>query len=364
MIENVLKVINKWLYVEDETQIKIMLAVAVASQCPGEPIWMFVIGPSGSSKTEILRSLRTSSRIYSIDSVTARSFISGFGSASSGEFDLLPELNGKLFVIKDFSILLETGTQKDRDSVFTILRQVYDGYYEVKFGSLKGKKSYTSRFGILTGVTDVIDYYSKVHSMLGERFIKLRVKYNRREFVRSAFRHSGNEDKMREEIAEAVRIALDWYSTLAPVPVLKPETEEKILNLSECVAILRSPVPRDYKHEVSYLLSPEIATRLGKQFLRLAQALFRIDSWNYNYLLRVARDSVFPERLRIVDYLRNHSKDSITNIADFTKQPRNVIKYGCEDLWFLGVCDRRLDSSSYFYSLKSDFISSLESAGL
>ena len=43
-IDDVLQTMKKWLWIEDENQIKIMMAVAVASQFPGDPIWLFVIG--------------------------------------------------------------------------------------------------------------------------------------------------------------------------------------------------------------------------------------------------------------------------------------------------------------------------------
>ena len=363
-IDDVLQTMKKWLWIEDENQIKIMIGVAIASQFSGDPVWMFIIGPSGSTKTEILRSLRTSPRIYTLDTFTDKSFISGFSSKKSGEYDLLPQLNGKLLVVKDFTNFLETGSRREKDATFGVLRQAYDGFYESKFGSLKGKKSYDSTFGIIGGVTGAIDHYSKIHSLLGERFLKLRVNYNRKESIKAAFQHSGDETNMRTQIAEAVRICLDWYSTQTSVPLLSTPTSLKLQQLADILAILRSPVPRDWKHDVDYVLDAEVGTRLGKQLVRLAKSLFQMKTYDYSLILRVARDSVFPERLRIVEYLKKHSEATITGMSDTLKYPRNAIKYGCEDLFYLGACDRRVNSNTYYYKLKDDFHQSLLEAKL
>lgn len=363
MLEDIFDVMDRWLYIEDREQVEVIMAVALASQFPGDPVWMFAVGPSGSAKTEILRSLSTSERIYTVDTVTPRSFISGFAGKASGTVDLLPKLDGKLLVIKDFSQLLETGTQKQKETVFSVLRSAYDGYYEAVYGSGVGKKSYYSTFGIIAGVTEVIDYFSKVHAMLGERFIKVRTRYDRLKSLRAAFKHSGREKQMREEIANVVRISLDFYSNLSAEPRLTDATANKLLYLADCVSILRTPVPRDYKHEVSYLLSSEVATRLGKQFLRLAQCLHRMGCWNYNHLVRVAQDSVFPERLKIVQFLKG-GEATLSEIAQGTRLPRHLVKISAEDLYLLKACDRRLNNDTYYYSLDSSFYDSMSEAKL
>lgn len=364
MIKDVLEIMGRWLSITDEQEVIITLAAALASQFSGEPVWMFLVGPSGSTKTEILRSLSTSDMIYTLDSVTGKSFISGFYSKDSKSHDLLPRLNGKLLVIKDFSILLETGTQKEKDKIFSVLRNAYDGYYEAEFGSPAGRKSYHATFGILAGVTEVIDYYSKVHALLGERFIKLRTRYDRHKAIQAAFKHSGNEKQMREEISEVVRMTMDFYSTLSIKPRLLPETARKIEYLSDCTAILRSPIPRDYKREVSYLLRSEVATRLGKQLLRLAECLFRMDCWNYSHLLRVAEDCIAPERMQVAKYLKVMRESTLTTIAQGVKQPRHLVKVVAEDLWLLGVCERRLENDTYYYKLTDEFKLSMEEAKL
>lgn len=369
MINDTLDIMSKWLHIEDSSQIKIIIAAAVAAFFPGDPVWMFIVGPSGSTKTEILRSMTNSEYIYTLDNLTAKSLVTGFrgtGKDRSQDYDLLPKLDGKLLIIKDLSPLLEQGSQKDKESVFTILRSVYDGYYEAYFGSgFKEKKSYKATFGFISGVTEVIDYYTKIHSLLGERFLKVRTCYDRKAAMKAAFNNSGREVEMRKEISDVMRITLDFYRSLgASKPRLSDVTGNRINSLADCVAILRSPVPRDYKHEVSYLLRAEVATRLGKQLLRLAESLFRIGCWDYNYLLRVARDTVIPERLKVVNCLREGNKKSITDISSETEQPRNIVKYACEDLWIMKVLERSLNADTFSYKLRDDFAQSLEDGGL
>jgi hypothetical protein len=364
VIADVLEVMHRWLNIPDENEVLILIAAAIASQFPGDPVWMFLVGASGSAKTEILRSLSASDRIYTLDDVTEKAFISGFGK-NEGQYDLLPQLDGKLLVIKDFSPLLQTSTQKEKDRVFSILRSAYDGYYESRTGTMKKKRSYQARFGLLAGVTQVIDYYSKVHALLGERFIKLRTRYDRHDAVKAAFQHSGREARMREEISEVVRIALDYYSSLiVHKPALSSATAHKIEYLADCLAVLRSPIPRDYRREVSYLLDAEVATRVGKQLLRLAECLSRMKSWDYKHLVRVAEDSIFPERLKLMRYLLKVDEATLTEISQEIKLPRHLVRITAEDLWLLDTCERRVENDTYYYKIKDDFAQAMEIAEL
>ncbi len=56
--EEYLKTLSKWLYLEDTQAIDIIVATAISICLPGDPVWLFLVDPAGSSKTELLRSFK------------------------------------------------------------------------------------------------------------------------------------------------------------------------------------------------------------------------------------------------------------------------------------------------------------------
>jgi len=57
-LEHVLATFEKWLELEETDYIEAILATVVSNEIPGDPVWLFVIGPPGASKTEVLRSFK------------------------------------------------------------------------------------------------------------------------------------------------------------------------------------------------------------------------------------------------------------------------------------------------------------------
>ena len=166
-----LQILSHWLYLEDFQAIDIIMATAISICLPGDPVWLFLIAPAGSSKTELLRSF-TGNLIYTISTLTPQTLISGLKGVKDA--DLLPKLNGKVLIIKDFTSILSKKNE-DQTAIFADLREAYDGYLEKSFGSGVGTKRHESKFGLIAGVTDAIDKYRVVHSQLGERFLKCRL---------------------------------------------------------------------------------------------------------------------------------------------------------------------------------------------
>ena len=108
-----------------------MLATVVAHNYPGDPVWLFLVGAPGSAKTEIIRTLRTS-KTYSLSSLTQHTLISGL-KTKGDDPSLLPKLDGKVLVIKDFTTVL-SGRRDVRTEICGQLRDIYDGFCEKSFG--------------------------------------------------------------------------------------------------------------------------------------------------------------------------------------------------------------------------------------
>jgi hypothetical protein len=264
-------------------------------------------------------------------------------------------------VIKDFTTILNK-PERTRDELFGRLRAAYDGYLEQAYGSGVKRKTFKAKFGILAAVTPAIDSYVTVHALLGERFIRVKTHYNREKAVESALDHTGKEEKMRAEIRRAAITLLTQCEQLASQVVTNPPDKQKISVLGDVVAVLRTPVARDFKHEVIAMPEAEVGTRLGKQLFRLGQALNVFGRYNYETLVRCGKDCIAPARLAILNFLGD-SEQKTTDIETigFT---RHIIRNELQNLYLLGVLNYREDSAthSYYYKIEPKFLAKLKEA--
>ena len=343
--EHYLETLSQWLYIEDLEAIDTIMATALSIYLPGDPVWLAVVAPPGGTKTELLRSF-SGERIFSLSTLTPQTLISGL--KGSANIDLLPRLDGKVLIIKDFTSILSKKNE-DQTAIFADLREAYDGYLEKSFGSGVGTKRYHSKFGLIAGVTGAIDMYRVVHSLLGERFLKCRLRNTAEAAINRAGDLAGKEEKMRTALAEATKGCLAYYATLAKerdTIIVEKKTRDQIKALANITANLRSEVARDRWHKVQYQPQAEVGTRLTKQFLKLAQGLaifYQHDSIGedeYKVLLRIAQDTVPNQRMRLVLAMAGADLLSTKEAGDRAKIPTETAKEILEDLWMLKLVDR------------------------
>ena len=353
--EQYLKVLSQWLYIADFQAIDIVMATALTMLLPGDPVWLLLIAAPGSTKTEYLRSF-TNDRVYSLSTLTPQTLISGLKGNRTA--DLISELDGKVLILKDFTSILSKKNE-DQTAIFADLREAYDGYLEKSYGSGTGTKRYKSRFGVIAGVTDVIDMCRKVHSLLGERFLKCRIRTNAEHAINKAGEMAGKEEEMRRVLSEATNGCFAFYTnrlTNSEPIVVEERTYAQIKALSNITAKLRSEVTRDNQHNVSYHPQAEVGTRLTKQFLKLAQALclfYAQDSVGqqaYKAILRVAQDSIPKQRLKLVLTMLRREPMTTQQIGDKATIPTTTTKELLEDLWMLDLI-KRTGENPYYWQL-------------
>lgn len=345
--ETLLSTLAEWLYIEDVEAIDILYGVALSHYLPGEPVWLFIIGPPGGTKTELLRAFK-GEPFYTISTLTPQTLISGLN--SKRDVDLLPLLNGKVLVVKDFTSILSRDS-KEQAQIFADLRDSYDGYLEKAFGSGVGKKGYDAKFDLIAGVTPAIDMYRVIHGILGERFLKCRIHTDEAKAIDKAAELMGKEDAMRNSLVNAVSNCIAYYAKRIqelPIPTCESNLLEQIKAIGNITAKLRSEVARDRFHTVLYYPEAEIGTRLTKQLLKLAQALAifhehdTIGHDEMQCLIRVARDSIPRQRLEIARALADADEylDS-TKVGEVSNTPTQTAKETLEELWMLKLIDRQ-----------------------
>lgn len=131
--------IRKWYSLEDEEALEIILAVAIEHDMIGDPLWIFLIGPPSSGRTELVRALRGCQYCYSISNLTHHTFVSGLARGNYIDIDLLPKIDKKCVVIKDLSTLLSRA-DGERRAIFGQLRDIYDGSYSPHFARARARQ--------------------------------------------------------------------------------------------------------------------------------------------------------------------------------------------------------------------------------
>lgn len=351
--EEIREAYKKWLYLEEDTNIDLVYATLIANRLPSDPIWLFLIAPPGGAKTELILSVSSAPLTYTTTQLTPHSLVSGMPSTGRmGDPSLIPKLNNKVLLIKDFTTIMEMPAL-NRDEVFGILRDAYDGKTEKNFGNGIVRK-YESKFGIIAGVTPAIDKFSDTHSSLGERFLKFRSRIpdnycNNTDIILKAVDNVYSGNNMRAELQSIGQQALSFdYINKMDIPYINDDFKDDIILLAQCVSILRASVPRErWTNDIIYKPVPEVATRIAKQFIKMLLGLcyFRNKKAGiaeYEIISRMAKDSVSSRTVSILREMAK-SKDvpvSTKKISLKTSLPENTVKRVLQDLHILKCIKR------------------------
>lgn len=360
-LADVIGVFEKWLFLRSTDAISIMLATAVSQQIDGEPIWMFLVGPPGSAKTETLNSLSNVPNVYMTSSLTPHSLISGANWKDGADPSLIPRLDGKIMIIKDFTSILSL-RDTEKDEIFGILRDAYDGKCGKEFGN-GVVRNYESRFTLLAAVTPSIYSLSSQHTALGERFLKFAISDNiahdfEDDIISRAIDNIDAENRMRGELADVVQAYLartvgTGHFKKDGLPTIPPAMKTRIISLARFGARMRGTVTRDtYRNDiVTSRPSAEVGSRLGKQLAKLTQSLAvvhrksTVGEDEYRLVKKTMLDTI-PQRNE--DVLRHmlracpthDQKMSMQDLALATRYPLATVSRILQDMNVLDVVER------------------------
>jgi hypothetical protein len=76
-IEETLQVFQRWLILPNLTPVYAVLGTVAANLLPGDPVWLGIIGPPSSAKTEILNSISMLPRVVHAATLTPAGLLSG-----------------------------------------------------------------------------------------------------------------------------------------------------------------------------------------------------------------------------------------------------------------------------------------------
>ncbi len=370
ILEQAKALYRKWLALPDGLVIDFMFGVVFANRLSGDPVWGGIVGASGDTKTELIRSL-SHPDIVTLSTLTQNTLLSGLPAHMNKgkEPSLLANLDGKLLVIKDLTPII-SGSRDARNSILGDLRDAYDGFSSKAFGTGE-HKSFSSRFGLLFGVTPVIESTWSVINQLGERFVYYRCAVGDSfEKVAAALKNSNQKEKMRKDLTAAATLVLNQEM---PSSIEIPESiEHRILHLADFVAKARTPVKREGRsEEVEFFPVPEVGTRLGGQLIQLARGISAArgeavchDSV-MSVIIHVAKSGIPQTRLKLVEFLSTAEDFVRTDrVGQALKLGTGTVHRALEDLWTLGLVERGEGSVRHVWKLSAIAIERLRQAGV
>lgn len=366
---------REWLKIENTDCIDVLYGTVIANRFSNDPVWLFFVGPSGSMKSDLVMALDDWDETYAISSLTPNTLISG-QATQNRDPSLVPQLDGKILTIKDFTTILQMQVMA-RDAIISQLRDAFDGKCAKPFGT-GARRNYESKFGLISGVTQVIEQFLEGGTAMGERFLTYLLKsdYTYDELCEIMTRVIDNtleskKSEMRQALKALSREVLnyDFGNQVAIEGIYR----EKMMALAWYVSRMRGSVTRDKfkKAEITHRPYIELPTRIISQMISLSQGitLFRrktkLKQAEYNTMKHIAIGSVpYHEEKIIKSIWEEDPKDKYTtdDFCDLLRLPWDVAHRYAENLAQLGMLRKkttarhRIDAKYY---LSKDAIRSI-----
>jgi hypothetical protein len=352
-IDNVVKVFRKWLILPSATPVYAMLGAVAANLLEGEPVWLGLIAPPSSAKTELLNSVTGLPSLVHAATITPSGLLSGTPKKQQDKGargGLLRQINKfGIIILKDFGSILSMHPET-RAETLAALREVYDGSWTRHLGSAGGKTlAWDGKVAILFGATEVIDSHHAVIGAMGDRFLLTRLKPvpSQKQFTRALSHAGGSIARMRKELSDAV--AKLFANRRTEAPKISDEEAESIGKDIALAVRLRGAVERDRRtREIEMIYGAEGTARIGLALERLLAGLDTLGMERKKALAvvkKVALDSVPPLRRSAYDCVRKYSEryDPVetADVAIELGLPTNTARRILEDLAGHGLIVRR-----------------------
>lgn len=347
-LADVAALFQKWLHMPDVIPLYAVLGTIAANLLPGDPVWLGVVAPPSSAKTETLNATSELPNVYAAATLTPASLLSGSSKrdrSATSKGGLLKEIGEfGILVLKDFGSVLSMRPDAKAE-ILAALREIYDGSWTRHVGTDGGQSlTWQGKIGLIFGVTPALDSHHSVIGAMGERFLLCRLPAAGKEQAIRALKHSGaGAASMRRELAQSVAAL---FSRVRREPrELNDAERDQLVELASLAVRVRSTVERDRQsREIESIHGAEGPARL---VLSLERLLAGLDSLGCDRALalhvveRVALDSVPPLRRRALEWVRQQQAPAETkDVAASLGLPTNTARRVLEDLAAYGLVRR------------------------
>ena len=348
-LESVVQLFQRTMWLPDPGVVYLVLGTVAANRLPGDPVWLLLVGPPSSGKTEVLGSLCELQEAHAVSTFTEAGLLSGSAGGNGATGGLLREVGDRgLLVAFDFGTLLNEH-HSTRNRLFACLREVYDGRFVRRLGTEGGRTfGWVGHAGFLGAVTEAIDAPAIDLGLLGERFSYYRIPSASAEddFMACvvADENAGHQPEIRSHRAKEVRELCDALVLPDALPSVPQATQDRLIFLASLGARCRSSVVREgYSREIDLVPSHERSPRLYGQLRQLHAGLVVIGTPSlvlWQLLAKVALDGVHPGRRAVIEYLvANPDAHTTATIAARCRLTKTPTRRHLEDLMAHRVVD-------------------------
>ncbi|MFA5307118.1 MAG: hypothetical protein WC365_06755 [Candidatus Babeliales bacterium] len=342
-----------------EDVIDFLLAMMIERYYPyGKPVWVFLIAASGGGKSKLLQLFTGWNLTYYISEVKKKDLISGYkeiGDSDDVKYGILEDFDGKTAIIDDMSQIL-SGDKEERNAVFGTFRLIFDGEEHKGYGNRKGKLTYKANFGMIMGMTPIIDVYYGLMNQLGERFIKVRFKTKRDDALHSIF--TRNDKDYDTETIKIRNKIVEFLSSIEHKDYDPPlQYEQLITNLCEFTARMRTPLIVQGEGD-DIKGTPEEPTRVMIQIVKLCKMLAcvrgkdEITEEEIDFVGKTLMQTPPLWRIQAFYYLLCNPDCTINALADALFIRHEKASRILDELYFLRICHKDENTSTYNLSPK------------
>lgn len=363
-IHRLASAIQSLLYFPDPSPLYAVCGALIANSMRGYPVWLMLIGPPESGKTELLKPLLGLPGIRECGDLSGKAaMLSGTRAKDKAQdatggmlCDMISDDSGfhrGALVMLDFARTVLAADAASSRQTLGAIGMLHDQHYQREVGTDGGKTlSYRGRIGFLAACTDVIDHpdNQQANAEMGERCVYYRypVSTGYHE-IASALDNPDGTDKT-DRIADlfqiwSVEMDLNWHETQSPRPLLESE-KRRIMALAQFCARGRSGVQRDRyaKNEISGITRSALGPRLANTFAQLLRGMERVGCTPAEIgkvLAQCAMDSMPATRSAAIHMLEQGSR-GLSEISHEIGISVNATRRTLEDLRMHGLvaCDR------------------------
>lgn len=309
--EEVEKSFTDLLHLDDLSAIRVTVAAMVANRFDNaDPVWLLIVAPSASAKTEFVNCLAKVPGTHLLSSVTPNTFLSGW---STGKRDpsLLLRLGNRFVILqKDFTTVLSL-RQESRGEILAQLREIYDGVFVREFGTGQTKR-WEGKAGFISGVTLEVETTIMTGSRLGDRFLYYRLPpIDDRSVMRKANQNHFRGTELREKIQHDVAAFMEHLTIPTTLPDLPEKVKDAVMSLCSFVVRARAPVIREMNSTRDIIDIPvhEGPARFYKEIISMCHAFSVMGGGEANIerdwptIAKLALDAVPNRRIKVINYL-------------------------------------------------------------
>ncbi len=312
-IESLARRVRDYLHMPDPSIMYAVLGTVAANMMQGEPVWLMLVGPPGSGKSEWLGSVLRVPNMHETRSISGES---AFLSATA-ERDRSEKASGGLLrkvgshgglVINDFTTILSM-REDDFKKVMSAIRETYSGDWTRDVGSEGGLTlSWHGKIAYLAGCTGTVDQHHAATAILGERWLYYRMEESDGFQRAMQLIRNTRKPEWKDDFMALIAGFLDGQDLRFGVPIERRSLTDveavRVIDMAEVAVKCRSAVARDrYTKEVIGAKETELVTRMSGALTQLLVGLDVIGVTEYDrwkLLGRIALDSMPKLRQLVV----------------------------------------------------------------